>query len=174
MHKVIKYLLIIILPFLIISCGSSPSTTNDDNNKKNDTNKKLTFEDINEDFIITPYRTKITVNPKSTSNIISYLNVWYGYPKNHLVDTTISQDNSNGFRVQILSTDNLEQARNMQNRVLPKISQKNAYILFDPPFYKLQIGDFTFLPLAENLEFKLKQLGYEDARVVREKINLHR
>ena len=173
MHKVIKYLLIIVLPLLIISCGSSSSTTNDNNKTVNITNK-LTFDDIKEDFIITPYRTKITVNPKYTSDKNSYLNVWYGYSKNHLVDTTTTHDNSTGYRVQILATDNLEQARNMQNRVLPKISQKNVYILFDPPFYKLQIGDFTILSLAENLEFKLKQLGYEDARIVREKINLHR
>ena len=48
------------------------------------------------------------------------------------------------------------------------------HILFDPPFYKVQIGDFTVHSLAEDLNLKLKQLGYSYARVVREKINHYR
>jgi len=73
--------------------------------------------------------------------------------------------------VQILSTDNLEHARKTKERILPKINQKQVYILFDPPFYKVQVGDFTVNSLAEDLEFKLKQLGYNNARIVREKVN---
>lgn len=172
MKKISQIFIFIILPFLIISCGSSSTVSND--NSPSNKKKKLAFEDIKEDFIITPYRTKIIVNPKSTSHNNSYINVWYGYPADYKGDTTTASNNSTGFRVQILATDNLEQARSMRNRVLPKISQKNVYILFDPPFYKLQIGDFTVHSLAQDLEFKLKQLGYDDARIVRENINTNR
>lgn len=173
MKKACLFSLIVLQSILIISCGSSSSITKGDS-KTTKKNNKITFADIKEDFIITPYRTKINIPPKSNSIKNSYLNVWYGYPKNYKGDTTSTHDNSNGFRVQILATDDLEQVKRMQNRVLNRISQKNIYILFDPPFYKLQIGDFTVLSLAENLEFKLKQLGYTNARIVREKINLHR
>ena len=39
---------------------------------------------------------------------------------------------------------------------------------------KLQIGDFAVHSLAEDLEFKFKQLGYSDARIVRENIIINR
>jgi len=173
MKKACLFSLIVFQSISIISCGSSSSTIND-SNKNSKRDKKITFNDIKEDFIITPYRTKINVPPKSNSIKNSYLNVWYGYPKDYKGDTTSTYDNSNVFRVQILATDNLEQAKRMQNRVLNKITQKNIYILFDPPFYKLQIGDFAVHSLAEDLEFKFKQLGYSDARIVRENIIINR
>ncbi|MCH8170015.1 MAG: hypothetical protein IIB07_02635 [Bacteroidetes bacterium] len=87
---------------------------------------------------------------------------------------TEAQQNTLYRDLVILSTDNLEQARRMKYRVLSKINQKHVYILFDPPFYNVQIGDFTVHSLAEDLNLKLEQLGYSNVRIVREKINNYR
>ncbi len=173
MRKILSlFSFFLITSFLLTSCGSSTETAK--NNSGNKSNKKVRTKKIIENFVITPYRTKIKVKPNTKNDGTSYLNIWYGYGDNTTNDTTNIAVKSSGFRVQILSTDNLEQAKRMKNRVLQKISQKHVHILFDPPFYKLQVGDFFVRSLAEDLSFKLKQLGYDNARVVREKINHYR
>ncbi|MCH7973730.1 MAG: SPOR domain-containing protein [Bacteroidetes bacterium] len=174
MRKILlTFLLFLILSIMLISCSSSTEISNNDKTVEK-TNKKISIKEIKEDFIITPYRTKIKVKPNTTQPL--HLNIWYGYNNNLSNDTDTSNvfEMVNGFRVQILSTDNLEQARRIKKRVLQKINQKRVHILFDPPFYKVQIGDFTVHSLAEDLNLKLKQLGYSYARVVREKINHYR
>ncbi|HED07687.1 MAG TPA: SPOR domain-containing protein [Ignavibacteria bacterium] len=174
MRKVLSTCLLFLIPLILLnSCGSSTEISKKNKTVKK-TNKKMSIKNIKEDFIITPYRTKIKVKPNTNTTQSSHLNIWYGYNNNFSTDTSNVIKKTTGFRVQILSTDNLEQARRMKNRVLPKISQKHVHILFDPPFYKVQIGDFTVHSLAEDLTFKLKQLGYNYARIVREKINHYR
>ena len=160
---------------ILISCGSSAAISSKDKTDKK-SSKKITAKNVKETFIITPYRTKINVKPNSNPDKSSHLNIWYGYNTNlpSETDTLNVIERVNGFRVQILSTDNLAQAKRMKNRVLQKVSQKHIYILFDPPFYKLQVGDFTVHSLAENLNFKLRQLGYSNSRIVREKVNFYR
>ncbi len=160
----------LILSIMLISCSSAKEITNRDKVEKKSA-KKVNIKNIKENFVITPYRTKIDVKPKSNSDRNSHLNIWYNYSNNTITDTSNITEKVNGFRVQILSTDNLEHARKTKERILPKINQKQVYILFDPPFYKVQVGDFTVNSLAEDLEFKLKQLGYNNARIVREKVN---
>jgi len=174
MRKVLSICLLFLIPLILLnSCGSTTEISNKDKTVKK-ANNKISIRNIKEDFIITPYRTKIKVKPNTNTTQSSHLNVWYGYNDNSSNDTSNVIKKTTGFRIQILSTDNLEQARRMKNRVLSKINQKHVHILFDPPFYKVQIGDFTVRSLAENLNFKLKQLGYNYARIVREKINHYR
>jgi hypothetical protein len=49
---------------------------------------------------------------------------------------------------------------------------KDVYVNFEPPFYKVKVGDFTTRSEANDLKFKLNQLGYSEAKVVQETINL--
>jgi hypothetical protein len=46
-----------------------------------------------------------------------------------------------------------------------------VYVIFDPPFYKVEAGDFTVMNDAQSLYTKLKQLGYNDVRVKSETVN---
>ena len=77
-----------------------------------------------------------------------------------------------GYRVQVLITDNLDEANNMRSDIYFKTNQKAVYIVFDPPFYKVEVGDFKNMADAKSLSFQLKQLGYSDARVINETINI--
>jgi hypothetical protein len=77
-----------------------------------------------------------------------------------------------GFRVQVISTDNLDDANKMRSEIYFKTNQKAVYIIFDPPFYKVEVGDFTNLSDAKSLTFKFKQMGYTEARVVNQAINI--
>jgi hypothetical protein len=176
-----KYLtwLFLFIVFFLTSCGTITSTgsryhseigTHEDKSKKvrmNDT------ANLKEDFDITPYKTKIEINDtlpqlnkKDNSNLIA----WYDY------DTTLSIGKpfkqAAGYRVLVLTTDNLEEANSMRSEIYFKTDQKPVYISFDPPFYKVKAGDFVNSIEANEFDFKLNQMGYTESKVVRDTVNI--
>lgn len=172
--KVSILFLSLFLPFLIYSCGAS-STVRYEREKKNE--KKETEEKtFKETFDITPYRTTIDIkeNPV-TEETDSEINAWYGYEQ---IDSTADSvktvvGTTNGFRVQVLATDNLEQADSLKSELAQKVIMKNIYIIFDPPFYKVEVGDFTSMADAKDLNFKLTQMGYTESRVISSTVNVY-
>ncbi len=93
-------------------------------------------------------------------------------PEAFQVDVAISQANANaGFRVQIVSTQDVRQAENIRtefNRWLDEEVPEynaNAYILFRQPYYRLHVGDFK--SRADAIEFaQVVKRKFPDAWVV--------
>ncbi len=172
-----------IFPFLIsillISC--SASTADRYGNEKNNTEKKgekketPTQKEDNEDFDLTPYRATFNVESKEKPMKTERPDVWYNYKTKSASDTSAPQiiDQVNGYRVQVLSTDNLEEADSIRTELYLETNQKAVYITFEPPFYKVKVGDFLKISEANDLKFKLNQIGYTEARVVNDKINIY-
>ncbi len=79
---------------------------------------------------------------------------------------------TDGYRVQVLSTDNIDEANLVRSEIYEQTSRKEVYVIFEPPFYKVKVGDFTSNSEAENLRFKLNQLGYTESKVVQETVNI--
>lgn len=168
--------------FSLTSCGTLISTDsryyNDkktDGNESKETGKKDTLS-LSEDFDITPYMTKIDLNdsiPQVNLTSSSKLDIWYDY------DTIPSLSGSNkqikqiaGYRVLVLTTDNLEEANNIKSEIYFKTDQKPVYISFEPPFYKIKAGDFLNNTEANEFGFKLNQMGYTETKVIRDTINI--
>jgi len=182
--KYIIFFFCILSIFIIYSCSASTDSRYADDKNKNEVEKELKKEtdssvkNIVEDFDFTPYRTKLEIPEKEISipTTIDYSEIWYQYEESE-VDTS-SQinrkiiDKVNGYRVLILTTDNLEVANNMRSEIYFNTTQKDVYVIFDPPFYKVMIGDFINYPDANDLNFKMRQLGYNECRVVNETINI--
>ena len=176
MKKIINTLLII-SSSLIISCSASTGSRyeeNEDNKKKESTKPD---ESIAEDFDMSPYKTKIEIEEKpgteDKTNEDNY-SVWYEYEE---PDTTGSKERiiigkEYGFRVQVLATDNLEEADSLRTDIYFKAAQKDVYVVFDPPFYKVLVGDFKQLNDAKNLSFRLNQIGYTESRVISDTVNV--
>ena len=163
------------LTFFVYSCSARSTVRYDrDKEKKVITNESEKKKFV-EDFDITPYRTEIDIKEKSINNAKTpELNPWYGYEEK---DTSSNHEKTivgatNGFRVQVSATDNLEEADSLKSELSQKILQKNIYVIFDPPFYKVEIGDFTNMNDAKDLNFKLNQMGYTESRVISSTINV--
>jgi len=167
-------LLIGITAITMVLVGCSASTGSRYETKKEtdkETSTKVT-EEVVEDFDITPYQTEIEIEaaPIATDELPS--DVWYGYgnqsPENErkIVGTT------DGYRVQVLSTDDIDEANRIRAEVYEKTTKKEVYVIFEPPFYKVKVGDFTSKSEADNLRFNLNQLGYTESKVVQETVNL--
>ena len=157
---------------LFSACSASTGSRYEKDETKRTTEKNES-ETIKEDFDITPYRTNIEIE-ESPANKNGVTEAWYEY------DTENENQNSkkrivgtaDGFRVLVITTDNINEANSVREEIKSKVPGKETYISFEPPFYKVKIGDFTDITESNNLKFKLNQLGFTEARVVKETVNL--
>lgn len=76
-----------------------------------------------------------------------------------------------GYRVQLIQTSDPEEARNVERDALLRFDA-GVYRVFDPPFYKVRIGDFANWYEAEKLQKQAIQKGFREAWVIRTKVNL--
>ena len=173
-HITLSFVVINLLLFLQ-ACSASTDTRYEEENGQTVNATKDTVVTIQEDFDITPYRMQIDIEDSGTESE-GFTDVWYQYES--LQNDTISGVNGkiigtvDGFRVMVIVTDNMEEANSVRDDVSSKIPRREVYISFEPPFYKVKIGDFTNIAEANDLKFKLNQLGYTKARVVQETVNL--
>jgi hypothetical protein len=165
---------VVLLPILFYSCSAS-STVRYDRDKE-EAEKEAKSGSYEENFDILPYKTKIEVQeePAGILNNEQRINAWYGYGEK---DTTSNQEKAivgttNGFRVQVLATDNLEEADSLKSDLSSKVTQKRIYVIFDPPFYKVEVGDFINMSDAKDLNFRLNQMGYTESRVIASTVNI--
>ena len=166
----------------IISCSASTGgryEKKEDNEKKVETPKpdENSKSEVVEDFDMSPYQTKIEIEEKSTIKETvdtDNLSIWYDYDE---TDSTITNNRiivgkEYGYRVQVLATDNLEEADSLRSDIYFNTAHKDVYVIFDPPFYKVLVGDFKQVSDAKNLSFRLSQMGYTESRVVSDTVNV--
>ena len=172
-----KAILKTIAGFIVIfslGCGSSTGSRYNSANTETSGNKHEKI--LREDIDISKYETTIKFRDNSTQVNNDMAKAWYDYPSK--IDTSAGPptivNSVNGYRVRVLSTENLNEADSLRDELHNKTNQKQIYIIFDPPFYRIEIGDFTDISSARYLRFKLNQIGYNEARVVGEKVNVYK
>lgn len=170
-----KWLIIVPLLAFIIFYGCSASSPGRYGKSERNSSGEMKAKTYKEDFNLTPYRETINVKGVDLDSAFGNNNdVWYNFKVDSSMDTTAPQiiGQTDGYRVQIFVTDNLEEADSTKDDAETKLNEKDVYISFDPPFYKVKIGDFKNYADAKDFRFKLNQLGYSEARIVNDKINL--
>lgn len=173
-----KFLITLLIVFclLLISCSASTGSRyekNEAESKKTEKKEEPEKKDEMENFDIEPYRAKIEIEDYN-DNTPKNLDVWYNYENTENSDTASLKivGHADGYRVQVFVSDNLDEADSIRNELYSVINQRAVYISFDPPFYKVKVGDFSNISDAKNFSFKLNQLGYSKSRVINDKINL--
>ncbi len=178
--KIFASIIFLLISIMLVSCGTSTATRYSEGGKSAELKKEekakgeKEIKKYPENFNLSGYHTKINVKDTNRVKEKNNLNLWYTYheaPDTGDVNRTVIKTES-GYRVQVLSTDNLDDANKMRSEIYFKTSQKAVYIVFDPPFYKVEVGDFTDINDAKSLSFKFKQMGYSDSRVVNSTINI--
>ena len=171
---VITFVFITIL-FFLEACSASKETRYETEKKPGDEEPKDTIVSIREDFDISPYKLNMDIEDFSTDAEV-FSDVWYQYE--YLREDSIYGFDKkiigtvDGYRVMVIVTDNMEEANSVREDISSQISRKEVYISFEPPFYKVKVGDFTNIAEANDLKFKLNQLGYTAAKVVQETVNI--
>ena len=177
LNKIFIAYLVLVFSFVLLSCSastgsrydkeSSETTSKTDDKKVVDNKAQLV-----EDFDITPYKTKIVLPEKPEKTLPDDEEIWFTYEKNSVENKQKSIVGSgDGFRVLVLITDNLDEANQMRSELYFSNKTEEVYVDFEPPFYKVKIGDFESERNATDLRFKLNQQGYQEAKVIKDKIN---
>ena len=171
-----KFLLFIsFIVFFLIGCSASTGSRYETKEeKKTETNSsEETKKEATEDFDITPFETEINIQAPPIGTDKLPPDVWYGFKE----DTTSALQRkiistTDGYRVEVISTDDIEEANRVRAEIYEKTARKEVYVTFEPPFYKVKAGDFTTKSDANDFKFKLNQLGYTEAKVVQETVNI--
>lgn len=74
-----------------------------------------------------------------------------------------------GYRIQVISTQNLEQADSLKRELAAPFNDQ-VYITFDPPNYKVRVGNYRFRSDAEKAQLTLEKMGYRTAWIIRTRI----
>ena len=84
--------------------------------------------------------------------------------------TVIQEDVLQGFRIQVFSSSNIDDANNMRTLALEKFQSDSVYIVYDPPVYKVRVGDFVNRYEASQHLPEFIDKGYPDAWVVPDRV----
>ena len=159
----------------LIGCSASTGSRYETKEgKKTETTTKTSEvkKEITEDFDISPYETEIEIEEAPIISGKLPDDVWYGYADSSAQLERKILGTTDGYRVQVLSTDDIDEANQVRTELYEKTAQKEVYVIFEPPFYKVKVGDFKSKTDANDFKFKLNQMGYTEAKVVQETINL--
>jgi cell division septation protein DedD len=103
-----------------------------------------------------------------------------GFPEAYVVRTQIEMTDTQpqitapvktlGFRLQIFSASTRQAAEDARNRAKQKLSRDDIFIDFEPPYFKVRVGNFKTRKDAEKLLETIKKQGYETPFVVETQI----
>lgn len=163
---------------LLTNCSAKPTVRYDEKNTSKVEQKEVVKDNTKikyeENFDISPFRTEIKLPEKKVDFKKSNNEIWYQFDVTENPSTKSKKiiGTTNGYRVQVIATDDLDEANKIQEELKSIKGANEIYSVFEPPFYKILIGDFKSFDEANSLRFKFNQLGYSDSKVIKSTINL--
>ena len=77
-----------------------------------------------------------------------------------------------GYRVQIFSTSDRQKSRRVYEAARNRLNREDIYLRFEPPFFRIRVGNCQTLDEAEELVRLLKKAGFEALFPVRTQIRV--
>ena len=77
-----------------------------------------------------------------------------------------------GFRVQIFSSSTRHAAEEAQNQARAQLNRNDVFIDFEPPYFKVRVGNFQTRKDAEKFLAEAKKKGYETPFIVQAQIRI--
>ncbi len=87
--------------------------------------------------------------------------------------TVVQEDVTQGYRIQIFSSPNIDDANAARTNALVQFPSDSIYIVYDPPVYKVRVGDFITRYQADQRMPDFVEKGYKDAWIVPDRV-VHR
>ncbi len=84
--------------------------------------------------------------------------------------TVVQEDMTQGFRIQIFSSSSIDEATQARTNALVQFPSDSIYIVYDPPVYKVRVGDFITRYEADQRMPAFVEKGYKDAWIVPDRI----
>ena len=156
-----KYLIVIFGLFLI-GCSGSKSVTKQDDHYEKKYDESFDPMTLDDNYIEFPSNLT-NVNPNSNDTLVKNDN------------SPGLQRNVNGYRIQIIATQDLEKASLLEEDAKNQFSVygHKTYLVFEAPLYKIRIGDFTERDKADEFKMQALKYGYREAFIVLTKITIN-
>ena len=75
-----------------------------------------------------------------------------------------------GYRIQVLSTTNRDQANKIKSDVLSRFTDQKAYLTYNSPYFKVRIGNFINREDAEKFRQQLSKIYPQGVYVVEDAV----
>ena len=76
-----------------------------------------------------------------------------------------------GFRIQVISTTNRDEAFKMKADLLGKLPEQKTYVIFQSPSFKVRVGNFLKREDAEKCKMQLNKLFPQGVYIVEDAID---
>ncbi|HEY9187278.1 MAG TPA: SPOR domain-containing protein [Ignavibacteria bacterium] len=141
-----------LLSLSILSCSGSKESSITDKKE----NEKYSLNEFEKSFDPTKYDLSYETTPKKDISVKK---------------SNVSKKATNGFRIQIVITDNLNECQKKRNEMQKLFPEYNFYLIHEFPFYKLRMGDFATRKEAEIHLKYLNEKNIKSIMIVPDKIN---
>jgi len=88
------------------------------------------------------------------------------------VTTRNSRRSAQGYRIQVISTNNRTRALEAKTKMYQRFPELNTYLMYQSPFFKLKVGNFIDRRDAEDYLQDIKQLFPTGVYVVRDMVEV--
>ena len=152
----LRYLLVLFGSFMVLGCSGSKEVSNTEVHDYTLREFLATYEptfnpsDYDPDVTILKQREEDRHNALLASAVVS----------------TAMPETIPGFRVQVLFTQEIDEANRTRDSLSSLLPDDWIYIVYDVPYYKVRVGNFADRPSANQILKKLTGLGYTDAWIV--------
>lgn len=93
----------------------------------------------------------------------------------HQQDSVVVESElTQGFRIQIFATESFIDANAMKQTAVQRLTEDSVYVVFDPPVYRVRVGDFRTRVEANQRLGVISAMGFADAWVVGDKITIRK
>ena len=133
----------------------------------------LTYIHLDEDIQLYKIQAGNSRTPESAKILRDAIRA-LGFPDAYVVRTQIvnvqsESDATSRFRVQIFSSSTRGSAENAQRQARVQLTRNDVFIDFEPPYFKVRVGNFQTRNDAEILLEEVTKKGYETAFIVQAK-----
>ena len=130
----------------------------------------LTYIHLDEDIQLYKIQAGNSRTPESAQTLRDAIRA-LGFPDAYVVRTQIANvqpesDITSGFRIQIFSSSTRGSAENAQMQARVQLTRDDVFIDFEPPYFKVRVGNFQTRNDAEILLEEVTKKGYETAFIV--------
>jgi hypothetical protein len=88
------------------------------------------------------------------------------------VTTRNSRRSAQGYRIQVISTNNRTKALEAKTKIYQKFPELKSYLMYQPPFFKLKVGNFIDREDAESYMQDILTLFPSGVYVVRDVVEV--
>ncbi len=128
-----------------------------------------TFIPVNESMLnLNSENPAIQINIKKDKELTEVLKDKYALEKTVTQDSVLAE--INGFRVQIYTTDDLDRAKAKIVIYNELFQPENVKLDFDPPYFKIRVGNLRDKDEAEKFKEKLADMGFRNLMIIRSKV----